>query len=92
MEFKLTTLHEISHGCLRVIEHKTCINHQTVFCKPIQRDYKVFYFCVDNNILMKYDDIFFINPGSCTVELLNSILSSDGDCCYVLDKSLIVTV
>lgn len=46
---------------------------------------------MDKDILMKPGDVFFINTGSCTVELINSILCLDG-VCYVLDKNLILRV
>lgn len=61
------------------------VNHQTVLCEPIQWDGKGFYFCMDKDITMKSDDVFLMNSGSHTVQLLNS----DGDC-YVLDKNFTV--
>ena len=57
-----------------------------IFCKQIQRDCKGFYFCVDKDISFKFGDVFFINPGCCAIELLNTFLHSGGDWIFQEEK------
>ena len=89
MTFKLSTLCEISHSYLTLMRCIPCINHQTNFWKQTKKMVKIF---IDKEISLNPSNIFFISPGITPGEFQDVYLHSDSDCCYVLDKCLIVKV